>query len=193
MFSKTVASNRTGSWSTTPKRPRSHWRSSSRMSTPSSRIWRAIWQAWRHSGAQIAVTFHAFNQCSIFLCRATHAWHDPLTDRWLEHTLPSTVAVRNPRIIFLYKVNNLFLQNISGFAVLWTTQWTIRWNGLALDVDQSLLFLPPTHRGLRGHPYKVLQGTSHLRQERVSFSVGVVKYWHKLSAFVATVPSVNIS
>ncbi len=27
------------------------------------------------------------------------------------------------------------------------------------DIDPNLFFLPPTRRGLREHPYKVLQGT----------------------------------
>ncbi len=27
-----------------------------------------------------------------------------------------------------------------------------------LDMDQNLFFLPPSRQGLRGHPYKALQG-----------------------------------
>ncbi len=33
-----------------------------------------------------------------------------------------------------------------------------------LDIDHKLFFLPPTRRGLRGHPFKVLQGASHRRR-----------------------------
>ncbi len=30
-----------------------------------------------------------------------------------------------------------------------------------LDIDPNFFFFPPTRRGLRGHPFKVLQGASH--------------------------------
>ncbi len=49
-----------------------------------------------------------------------------------------------------------------------------------LDIDPSLFFFPPARRGLRGHPYKVLQGASHHRRRGSAFSVRVVKYWNKL-------------
>ncbi len=61
-----------------------------------------------------------------------------------------------------------------------------------LDIDPNLLFLPPARRGLRGHPFKVLQGASHRRRRRSAFSVRVVKYWNKLPASIVTVPSVNV-
>ncbi len=64
-------------------------------------------------------------------------------------------------------------------------------NGL-LDIDPNLFFLPPTRRGLRGHPFNVLQGASHRRRRGSAFSVRVVKYWNKLPASVVTAPSVNI-
>ncbi len=60
-----------------------------------------------------------------------------------------------------------------------------------LDVDPNMFFLPPTRRDLRGHPYKVLQGTSH-RLRGSAFSVGVVKYWSMVPASVVTAPSVNV-
>ncbi len=60
-----------------------------------------------------------------------------------------------------------------------------------LDIDLNLFFLPPARRGLRGHPYKVLQGASHRRRRTSAFSVRVVKYWNKLPASVVTAPSVN--
>ncbi len=47
-------------------------------------------------------------------------------------------------------------------------------------------------RGLRGHPFKVLQGASHRRRRGSAFSVWVVKYWNKLAASVVTAPSVNV-
>ncbi len=61
-----------------------------------------------------------------------------------------------------------------------------------LDIDPNLFFLPPARRGLRGHPFKVLQGKSRLRRRGWGFSVRVAKYWNKLQATVVTAPSVNI-
>ncbi len=49
-----------------------------------------------------------------------------------------------------------------------------------LDIDPNLFFLPPARSGLRGHPFKVLQGASHRRKRGSAFSVRVVKYWNKL-------------
>ncbi len=51
-----------------------------------------------------------------------------------------------------------------------------------LNVNSNLSFLPPTRRGFRGHPYKVLQGTSLRRRGGVAFSV---------RASVDITPSVN--
>ncbi len=45
-----------------------------------------------------------------------------------------------------------------------------------LDVDQNLFFLPPSRRGLKGHPYKALQGASHRRRRGSAFLVRVVEY-----------------
>ncbi len=61
-----------------------------------------------------------------------------------------------------------------------------------LNIDPNLFFLPPARRGLRGHPFKVLQGASHRRRRGSAFSVKVVKYWNKLPASVVTAPSVNV-
>ncbi len=61
-----------------------------------------------------------------------------------------------------------------------------------LDIYPNLFFLLPSRRGLRGHPYKVLQRASHRRRRGSAFSVRVVKYWKKLPASVATAPSVNV-
>ncbi len=61
-----------------------------------------------------------------------------------------------------------------------------------LDIALNLLFLSPARRGLRGHPYKVPQGTSHRRRRESAFSTRVVKYYNKLSASVVTAPSVNV-
>ncbi len=36
-----------------------------------------------------------------------------------------------------------------------------------LDIDPNLFFLPPARSGLRGHPYKALQGTSHRRRREL--------------------------
>ncbi len=60
-----------------------------------------------------------------------------------------------------------------------------------LDVNPNLFFLPPTRRCLRGHLYKVLQGTSQSRRRGSDFSVRVVKYWNKLPVSIVTVPSVH--
>ncbi len=60
-----------------------------------------------------------------------------------------------------------------------------------LDIDPNLFFLPPTRRGLKGHPFKVLQGASHRRRRGSAFLVRVVKYWNKLPASIVTAPSVN--
>ncbi len=57
---------------------------------------------------------------------------------------------------------------------------------------RTCFFFPPARRGLRGHPYKVLQGASHGRRRGLAFSVRVVKYWNKLPTYVVTAPSVNI-
>ncbi len=51
-----------------------------------------------------------------------------------------------------------------------------------LDVAPNLFFLPPTRRGLRGHPYKIVQGTSHRWRRGSAFSVRVVLYWNASSA-----------
>ncbi len=61
-----------------------------------------------------------------------------------------------------------------------------------LIIDPNLFFLPPARRGLRGHPFEVLQGASHRRRRGSTFSVRVVKYWNKLQASVVTAPSVNV-
>ncbi len=60
-----------------------------------------------------------------------------------------------------------------------------------LDIDRNLFFLPPARSGLRGHPYKVLEGASHRRKRGSAFSVRVVKYWNKLPPSVVTASSVN--
>ncbi len=59
-------------------------------------------------------------------------------------------------------------------------------------IDPNLYFLPPARRGLRGHPYKVLQGASHCRRRGSAFSVRVMKYWNKSPVSVVTAPSANI-
>ncbi len=64
-------------------------------------------------------------------------------------------------------------------------------SGLATPTT-LVIFLPSARRGLRGHPYKVLQGASHRRRKGSAFSVRVVKYWHKLPASVVTAPSVSV-
>ncbi len=56
----------------------------------------------------------------------------------------------------------------------------------------ACVFLPPTRRGPRGHPYKVHQGTSQRRRRGSAFSARVVKYWNKLPISVVTAPSVNV-
>ncbi len=61
-----------------------------------------------------------------------------------------------------------------------------------LDIDPKFFFLPPARRGLKGHPYKVLQGASHRRRRGPAFSVRVVKYWNKLPPFDVTAPFVNV-
>ncbi len=53
-----------------------------------------------------------------------------------------------------------------------------------LDIDSNLFFLPLVRSGLRGHPYKVLQGASHRRRRGSAFSVRVVKYWNNLPVSV---------
>ncbi len=61
-----------------------------------------------------------------------------------------------------------------------------------LDIDPNLFFLPPAQRGLRGHPFKVLQGSSHRRIRGSAFSMRIMKHWNKLPASVVTGPSVNV-
>ncbi len=61
----------------------------------------------------------------------------------------------------------------------------------SLGCWSELFFPPPARRGLRGQPYKVLQGMNRLRRRGFSLSVRVVKYWNKLPASVVTVPSVK--
>ncbi len=51
--------------------------------------------------------------------------------------------------------------------------------------------LPLVRRGLKWHPFKVLQGVSHRRRRGSPFLVRLVKYWNKLPDSVVTVPSVN--
>ncbi len=59
-------------------------------------------------------------------------------------------------------------------------------------IDPNLVFLPPVRRGLKGHPFKVLQGASRRRRRGSAFSVRVVKYWNKLPASVVAAPSVYV-
>ncbi len=59
-------------------------------------------------------------------------------------------------------------------------------------IDPNSFNLPPTRRGLRGHPFKVLQDASHHRRRGSAFSGRVVIYWNKLPASVVTAPSVNV-
>ncbi len=57
-----------------------------------------------------------------------------------------------------------------------------------LVTDPNLFFLPPARSGLRGHPYRVLQGASHCRRRGSACSVRGVKYCNKLPASVVTAP-----
>ncbi len=59
----------------------------------------------------------------------------------------------------------------------------LKWRGQQIR-HHDLFFHPPARRGLRGHPYNVLQGARHRRRRGLMFSVRVVKYWNKLSAWV---------
>ncbi len=61
---------------------------------------------------------------------------------------------------------------------------------IALKIFMGLLGIdPPARRGLRGHPFKVLQGASRRRRRGSAFSV---KCWNKLPASTVTVPSANV-
>ncbi len=62
-----------------------------------------------------------------------------------------------------------------------------------LALIRTFFFLPPTWRGLRGHPFKVLEGASHRRRRLSAFSVRVVKYWNRLLPSVVTAPSLRYS
>ncbi len=53
-----------------------------------------------------------------------------------------------------------------------------------LDISPNLFFLPPARRGLRGHPYKVLQGVTSRRSRGSAFLLMVAKYWNKLPVSV---------
>ncbi len=68
------------------------------------------------------------------------------------------------------------IQDIQGFLGCWS----------------ELVFLPPIRRGLRGHPYKELQGKRRRQWGGSAFSVRVAKYCNKLPASVVTAPSVKI-
>ncbi len=53
-----------------------------------------------------------------------------------------------------------------------------------LDVDPKFSFLPYTHPGLRGHPYKVLQGASHRRRRglwNIEISSRIPSFQHLLT------------
>ncbi len=45
-----------------------------------------------------------------------------------------------------------------------------------LHIDQNMFFLSPAQRGLKRHPYTVLQGASHRQRRGSAFSVKVLKY-----------------
>ncbi len=50
-----------------------------------------------------------------------------------------------------------------------------------MGVDPSMFVLPLTRSALRGHPYKVLKGPSHDRENTPTFSLMVVIFKNKLS------------
>ncbi len=45
-----------------------------------------------------------------------------------------------------------------------------------IDLELRLFFIPPVRPGLRGHPFKALQGPSRRLRRKPSFSIRVVKY-----------------
>ncbi len=61
-----------------------------------------------------------------------------------------------------------------------------------VDLNPSEFFLRPPRAGLRGYPYRLLQGPSRLRRRSGAFSVRVVKYWNRLPAHLVLSPSVSI-
>ncbi len=60
-----------------------------------------------------------------------------------------------------------------------------------LDLDPSLFSIPPVRPGLRGHPFKVLQGHSRHLSRKSPFSTRVVIYWNRLPTPIVTASSVN--
>ncbi len=56
----------------------------------------------------------------------------------------------------------------------------------------SEFFLCPLRAGLRGHTYRLQQGSSRLRRRRGAFSVRIVKFWNRLSARLILSPPVFI-
>ncbi len=61
-----------------------------------------------------------------------------------------------------------------------------------VDLNPSEFFLRPPRAGLRGHTYRLLQGTSRLRRSSGAFSIRIVKFWNRLSAHLVLSPSVSI-
>ncbi len=60
-----------------------------------------------------------------------------------------------------------------------------------MDLDPSLFLIPPVRPGLRGHPFKVLQGPSRRLRRKSSFSIRGIIYWTRLPTPIVTAPSVN--
>ncbi len=61
-----------------------------------------------------------------------------------------------------------------------------------VDLNPSDFFIHPPRAGLRGHTYRLLQGSSRLLCRSGAFSVRVVNYWIRLPAPLVLSPSVSV-
>ncbi len=61
-----------------------------------------------------------------------------------------------------------------------------------VDFNPSEFFLRPPRAGLRGHPYRLLQGPSRFRRRSGAFSFRIVEFWNRLPARLVLAPSVSI-
>ncbi len=116
--------------------------------------------------------------------------HGALVRPHLEYGMPACSPSLVADINHLERIQRLGTKLVTGMRHL---PYTGRLQRLGLlGIDPNLFFLSPARRGLRGRPFKVLQGASHRQRRGSAVSVRVVKYWDKFPSSIVTAPPVNV-